>query len=53
MPDVIAYNVAITACQKEDFWQLAMLLLDALWDSKLQASAITFSALPLCKVDSC
>ena len=46
MPDVVAYNVAMSAWQKEEFWQCAMLLLRALWNCQLQASAITYRALP-------
>eukprot|EP00439_Symbiodinium_sp_Y106_P019042 s1768_g2.t1 len=42
-PDAVSYNVAISACQKQELWQWAMLLLHELWDSRLRASVITYS----------
>ena len=46
-PDAVSYNVAISACQKQELWQWAMLLLHELWDSRLRASVITYRASPV------
>ncbi|CAK0904771.1 unnamed protein product [Prorocentrum cordatum] len=43
-PDIISYNSGISACEKDDNWQHALLLLSEMREAKVGPDVVSYSA---------